>query len=169
MRIEHDAMVERTGTSGPEKVDELNQYQKARRTVLKLGLATSGLLIMEGIRRFLTFQERQPGPVQVVLEYPEAYKVGSTIAVPEVNCWLLRDGSGFYALTRACPHLGCQVNKEDTSFTCPCHGSKFATDGTVVHGPAGQALGQVQVSQSSDGRLVVDAGVTVEAGTRLTL
>jgi Rieske Fe-S protein len=134
-----------------------------------LGLATSGLLILEGVRRFLTFQERQSAPVQVVLEHPEAYRVGTTIVVPEVNCWLLRDGSGFYALTRACPHLGCQINEEDAGFTCPCHGSKFTTDGRVVHGPADQALGQVQVSQSSDGRLMVDAGVTVPAGTRLQL
>lgn len=147
----------------------MSQFQKARRNVLKLVLAASGLLALEGVRRFLTFEEQQPGPVRVTLDNPEVYSVGSTTTVPGINCWLMRDRTGFYALSRTCSHLGCQVIIDGAVFTCPCHGSQFATDGRVIHGPATQALHQVSVGQATDGRLVVDAGTTVPSGTRFQL
>ena len=42
------------------------------------------------------------------------------------------------AFSAVCPHLGCivQWNKDEKSFDCPCHGSRFATDGTVINGPS---------------------------------
>lgn len=41
-------------------------------------------------------------------------------------------------LSPECTHIGCQVawNPAETSWDCPCHGSRFAVDGTVLHGPA---------------------------------
>src|SRR5437867_990904 len=37
-----------------------------------------------------------------------------------------------------CSHLGCSValNKDARTFDCPCHGSRFHLDGTVLRGPA---------------------------------
>jgi menaquinol-cytochrome c reductase iron-sulfur subunit len=41
-----------------------------------------------------------------------------------------------------CPHLGCQVEwvGDQQHFYCPCHGSVFAEDGSVVQGPAPRGL-----------------------------
>jgi menaquinol-cytochrome c reductase iron-sulfur subunit len=41
-----------------------------------------------------------------------------------------------------CTHLGCQVfwSRPSNQFLCPCHGSIFAKDGAVVHGPAPRPL-----------------------------
>jgi glycine/D-amino acid oxidase-like deaminating enzyme/nitrite reductase/ring-hydroxylating ferredoxin subunit len=46
-----------------------------------------------------------------------------------------------------CPHLGCivQWNADEKSFDCPCHGSRFATDGKVINGPAITDLNKIQI------------------------
>lgn len=40
--------------------------------------------------------------------------------------------------TPRCPHLGCGLkwNKEEHSYDCPCHGSRFSEDGILLHNPA---------------------------------
>ena len=37
-----------------------------------------------------------------------------------------------------CPHMGCALkyNKAEHSWDCPCHGSRFAEDGTLIDNPA---------------------------------
>lgn len=42
----------------------------------------------------------------------------------------------------ACTHLGCltTANEAEGTWDCPCHGSRFAADGAVLHGPAVRAL-----------------------------
>jgi len=51
-----------------------------------------------------------------------------------------------------CSHLGCSValNKDAGSFDCPCHGSRFHLDGTVLHGPAAAPLSHLTWAQGSD-------------------
>lgn len=41
-------------------------------------------------------------------------------------------------LPRRCPHLGCALrwNAAEHTWDCPCHGSRFSRDGTVLDGPA---------------------------------
>jgi Rieske Fe-S protein len=58
------------------------------------------------------------------------------------------DGS-LHAFDATCPHLKCLVqwNSLEKSFDCPCHGSRFGVDGSVLHGPAKDGLQPVTVTR----------------------
>ncbi len=50
-----------------------------------------------------------------------------------------RDERGeLHAVSAVCTHLACLVswNPAERSWDCPCHGSRYAADGTVIQGPA---------------------------------
>jgi glycine/D-amino acid oxidase-like deaminating enzyme/nitrite reductase/ring-hydroxylating ferredoxin subunit len=52
------------------------------------------------------------------------------------------DDGDLKVLSSVCPHLGCTVhfNNAERTWDCPCHGSRFATDGHVIDGPAMKGL-----------------------------
>lgn len=57
---------------------------------------------------------------------------------PTFGGFVTREGGQLRAFAITCPHLGCSYNFDDAKqhFLCPCHGSEFALDGQVLHGPA---------------------------------
>ncbi|UDY24984.1 FAD-dependent oxidoreductase [Nocardioides sp. Kera G14] len=68
---------------------------------------------------------------------------GAVVRVDGERCAVYRDDAGqCHAVSATCTHLGCLVNFDDAerSWVCPCHGSRFATDGSVLHGPATKPL-----------------------------
>jgi glycine/D-amino acid oxidase-like deaminating enzyme/nitrite reductase/ring-hydroxylating ferredoxin subunit len=66
---------------------------------------------------------------------------------------VFRDQSGVIkACSAVCPHLGCLVNwnNAESSWDCPCHGSRFDTDGNVLNGPAIAGLKAVALEEVSE-------------------
>jgi Rieske Fe-S protein len=51
-----------------------------------------------------------------------------------------KEGRKFAAALMKCTHFDCELQVAGQLFVCPCHGSEFATDGTVRKGPADQDL-----------------------------
>jgi glycine/D-amino acid oxidase-like deaminating enzyme/nitrite reductase/ring-hydroxylating ferredoxin subunit len=59
------------------------------------------------------------------------------------------EGGTLHRASAVCTHLGCivQWNSLEMSWDCPCHGSRFGTDGRVLNGPA---LSGLEVEQQKD-------------------
>jgi nitrite reductase/ring-hydroxylating ferredoxin subunit len=139
-----------------------------RRGVLKISLSVSGGLTLYGLLRFLARGEPPPTPRQFTLGYPEDYAVGTLTPIPEARALLLRDEAGFFALSTACTHLGCTLGTDASPLECPCHGSRFNQSGQVTQGPASQSLTPLELSLTSDGRILVNTGATVTPEARLS-
>jgi glycine/D-amino acid oxidase-like deaminating enzyme/nitrite reductase/ring-hydroxylating ferredoxin subunit len=64
---------------------------------------------------------------------------GVVVEIGGEHCAAYRDEHGLLRMVSAlCPHRGCTVgfNDAEKTWECPCHGSRFATDGTLLQGPA---------------------------------
>lgn len=78
---------------------------------------------------------------------------GKIVDTPNGKAAMYKGEDGtLHALSAACTHMGCFVlwNPAEKSWDCPCHGSRFATDGQVLHGPANEALQQLGEAGESD-------------------
>ena len=62
-----------------------------------------------------------------------------------------------------CSHLGCSVNFNDQekTFDCPCHGSRFHIDGTVLHGPAAYPLSDLGWKQTDNPNQIEVDGIVL--------
>ncbi|MEZ4411355.1 MAG: ubiquinol-cytochrome c reductase iron-sulfur subunit [Gemmatimonadales bacterium] len=73
------------------------------------------------------------------------------------HAWAVaKPGGTVTVFSPICPHLGCRYDWDaaDHRFACPCHGSQFALDGTVLAGPAPRPLDPLP-SEIRDGTLFV--------------
>jgi cytochrome b6-f complex iron-sulfur subunit len=97
---------------------------------------------------------------------PEGLAAGEPFLPPGRSVAVSRDAEGVFAVSTVCTHLGCVVKREGAGFACPCHGSQFGLDGSVVKGPAPKALPWLAVTKVAGGYLV-DEAKTVAPGTKV--
>jgi Rieske Fe-S protein len=86
-----------------------------------------------------------------IADYPELASVGASLVgqpdeFPDTLILVRVDADTVAARSAICTHRGCQVAFASGGFACPCHGSTFALDGTVVSGPALAPLKQYPTS-----------------------
>lgn len=78
----------------------------------------------------------------------EDLKPGEGKVLEDEHTALYRDEQGrVHAMSSICTHDECGVkwNAEDTTWDCPCHGSRFTADGHVINGPTVEPLPTVRV------------------------
>jgi nitrite reductase/ring-hydroxylating ferredoxin subunit len=92
-----------------------------------------------------------PGPLVItVADFPALANPGVLVQVPGVPIAVRRvDASTFFALTMVCTHEGCQTTIVNAGggqrLDCPCHESRFTSDGAVINGPfTGEAIGPLR-------------------------
>lgn len=72
-------------------------------------------------------------------EYETLFSPSRTMVTGQLAVNLAESLAGLLSFSKKrCPHLGCALkwNKEEHSWDCPCHGSRFSEEGTVLNHPA---------------------------------
>ncbi|WP_028778074.1 FAD-dependent oxidoreductase [Shimazuella kribbensis] len=78
---------------------------------------------------------------------------GAVVMVDGQRCGAYRDEDGqLHVVDSTCTHLGCEVewNHGDRTWDCPCHGSRFSTDGDVMEGPAQRPLPRIEMKHADN-------------------
>jgi cytochrome b6-f complex iron-sulfur subunit len=82
--------------------------------------------------------------------------------------FVVRQGDRLIATSAVCTHRNCVIRPAggggrsgDAELRCPCHGSRFAADGSVTRGPAGAPLPHYGISVRG-GHVFVDKSKTFE-------
>jgi len=137
----------------------MNETRISRRDFLELMriffLATSGVLGLGMLLRYLQTPPREPEPTEFDLGHISDYAPGSRTLLPEVPALLIRKDATLTVLSLACSHLGCTVKPDSDGFSCPCHGSSFDGLGRVVRGPAVHPLAHLRLVVAPDGRMTL--------------
>jgi cytochrome b6-f complex iron-sulfur subunit len=94
---------------------------------------------------------------------PEHYPLDSVSLDPRFGIFIVRSTEGFYALSAVCSHLGCLTvwKPESGTIACPCHGSTFQRDGSIIAGPAPKPLLWLKMWMTDEGELMVDRAAKV--------
>ena len=79
--------------------------------------------------------------------------VGGGVVLKDAKVVVTQPAAGqFHAFSAVCTHKQCLVSQvADGTIDCPCHGSRYSdVDGSVVKGPATQALATKTVTVQGD-------------------
>lgn len=138
----------------------------SRRTFIA-GCAGSALVLIGGSScRKETTTNRAPIPLGAVRLFP--------VGMSQARLFLYgvqheREASEhrFSAVSLQCPHQNCPLSLAQNGFVCPCHGARFALDGSRLSGPTERNMKWLALELSSTGELVVKPDTEVEASWRL--
>jgi menaquinol-cytochrome c reductase iron-sulfur subunit len=129
-----------------------------------VGIPLAGSFIGGSFRRMKTHWI----PVAEIKDLPSGQPVSLSVVDVQVDAylrekairrlWVIRHkDAGVTVFSPICTHLGCQYNWNSAKnhFECPCHGSVYAEDGTVIGGPAPRRLDTLS-TRIENGTLSVD-------------
>jgi menaquinol-cytochrome c reductase iron-sulfur subunit len=163
-------------TSSPNRSSEL-EFPGRRSffgVLTAVGTSMVGALLAVPLTRFALFPLLKPtpdtswtdaGPASnfAQISDPEETQIevrqrdGWRESVSEKSVYVLPPDNGENrVLSTICPHLGCHVQwqKDNRRFFCPCHGSQFAPDGSLIQGPATRGMDQLEC-RVEKGKLMV--------------
>jgi cytochrome b6-f complex iron-sulfur subunit len=118
-------------------------------------LGTAGAFGLAGVLRFLSFETEPQRQTEFDLGLADSYSPNKRMVFPDVPALVVRREDGFQAYGLVCTHLGCTIEEVAEGFLCPCHGSRYDREGTIVRGPALKSLQRLRTEISTDGRLIV--------------
>ncbi len=161
-----ETKVKKTESEGPVLVRAPLRGEVNRRSfVSMLGFGWLAFLgasggILGALGRFLFPNVLYEPPQEFKAGFPEEFGVDQVDErfKAAYGVWLVRETTGFYALSTVCTHLGCTPNwlGSEEKFKCPCHGSGFIKTGINIEGPAPRPLERYKITMAEDGQILID-------------
>jgi nitrite reductase/ring-hydroxylating ferredoxin subunit len=145
---------------------ERNSRRDFLRQLSFLSASVAGFLVLLSLLRQL-IPKISPSGKKIKLGKMGSFPLNTYTYLPEHKIFIYRDHSGLKAISAVCTHLGCTLEKNETGFQCPCHGSFFNTRGNVISGAASKDLPWYRLYRSADGQIMVDLAGTVDPDFRL--
>jgi Rieske Fe-S protein len=102
-------------------------------------LKSAGRFVKENVHVFMDYLTDWPYRAEARSIAGIAPGEGKTVVLKGEKFAVYRDEAGaLHQVSAVCTHMKCIVNwnKEQKSWDCPCHGSRFTVDGQVIEGPA---------------------------------
>lgn len=102
--------------------------------------AAAALVVVEGCG------DGQIGPTGVqlgagltirVADFPGLVTEGTVVSISPERALVRTGATTFRGFSKICTHAGCVTEVRNNRFECPCHGSIFSNDGSVIRGPNG--------------------------------
>ncbi len=109
-----------------------------RRDFLAKSALAAALVVLDGCGN------GQIGPTAVklgqgltitVADFPGLAQVGTLVGISSDRALIRTGATTFQGFSRVCTHQGCITDIQNNRFECPCHGSIFSNDGSVIRGP----------------------------------
>lgn len=135
-----------------EKIIEAAEAGGARLIVIgNRGMSGAKRLLLGSVPQRVV--EEAPRDVLVIRTVTQALREirkgeGGVVDVGGEKLAVYRDERGdARAVSAKCTHMGCTVgwNPAEATWDCPCHGSRFSSDGEVVNGPATKPLPPIAI------------------------
>ena len=132
-----------------------------RNALSRITISATGIVVLPAA--FLSCEKSDPEPGnnpnnnnsgEIDLSKPENSSLNSAGGfLISGNKIIINTGNDvFVALSKVCTHNGCSVtySAANNNLPCPCHGSLFSTDGSVLNGPAILPLTKYTVSKNGN-------------------
>lgn len=77
---------------------------------------------------------------------------GRTGTIGDMYVAVYNNDGKLIVFDNTCTHMGCQTdwNDADKTWDCPCHGSRYHAEGTVLNGPALDPLPRLSYTVDND-------------------
>jgi nitrite reductase/ring-hydroxylating ferredoxin subunit len=122
--------------------NRLPQRPPRRRFLRRLAGVAVGIPLVGALVAML--RREQAREVPAVVSIPADVPTGLSVVVSVI---VHREGGGgIHVFSGRCTHLGCRIDRViGDEAVCPCHGSRYKSDGTVTAGPARRPLRRLRI------------------------
>lgn len=122
--------------------DRLPLAPPRRRFLRRLAGVVLGVPLVAALVAML--RREQAREVPAVVSIPADVPTGLSVVESVIVC--REPGGAIRAFSGRCTHLGCRIDRViGDEAVCPCHGSRYRSDGAVAAGPASRPLRRLRI------------------------